>query len=343
MPVTFGLRLPPCEPARIIAAEAVFAEAAGFDCVWLPDSQMLWRDVWISLAAVALATTRVRIGTNVSNPLTRHPTVTANAITTLDELAAGRAMLGIGPGDSAVRVIGWQPATVAAMREAIQTIRGFGSGAWLEWGERRIRMKAAEGRRRAVPIYMAASGPRMLQLAGEVADGVMILAGIEAENLRYAIENIRIGAERAGRRIEDLDLILGAHTYVGEDWRQARRLARPYAAYFALRSPGALEAVGIPVPTPRQMPELYPDVNHCEDWDAAVRATDWVPDAVLEPFCEKYTLMGDAPTIIRKLEQVVGQGITHFYLLGFSSYHLPRDVAQTFARAVIPHFRAGAR
>lgn len=339
MAIAFGLRLPPCEPVRVMAAEAVMAERAGFDSVWIPDSQMLWREAWVTLSAVALATRTVQVGTNVTTPLTRHPTVTAAAITTLDELSGGRAVLGIGPGDSSVRVIGKKPATLDAMREAIATIRAFSSGQWVPWGERAIRMKAAEGRNRAVPIYMAASGPKMLQLAGEVADGVVLLAGIDAENLAYALGHVRQGAERAGRRLEDLDLVLGAHCYVGDDWREARKLARPYAAYFAMRSPEALRQVGIPVPEPRPMPDLYPDVNHAEDWDKAVALTDWVPDDVLAAFCEKYTLMGDAREIIRKLEAVVSRGIKQVYLLGFSSYRIPHDIAQAFARHVIPHFK----
>lgn len=340
MTVTFGLRLPPCEPVRVVTAAAVFAEHLGFDSVWIPDSQMQWRDVWVTLSAVAQATRRVRLGPNITTPLTRHPTVTAAAITTLDELSDGRAILGMGPGDSSVRVIGKSPAKVETMRRAIHAIRAFTSGQWVEWGHRRIRMKAAEGRERPVRIYMAASGPHMLQLAGEVADGVILLAGVDSDNLAYALGHVRAGAERTGRRMEDLELVLGAHCYVGDDWREARKLARPFAAYFAMRSPEALRQVGLPVPEPKPMPGLYPDVNHAEDWDKAVELTDWVPDEVLAHFCEKYTLMGDAREIIRKLERVINHGITHFYILGFSSYRLPHDIAETFAREIIPYFRS---
>ncbi|MBI4279724.1 MAG: LLM class flavin-dependent oxidoreductase, partial [Armatimonadetes bacterium] len=119
MTLRFGLRLPPCAPPQVIAAEAARAEQAGFDCAWIPDSQLLWRDVWVTLSAAALATSRIALGTNVTNPLTRHPTVTACAAASLDELSGGRAIVGIGPGESSVRVMGWNPAKVAAMKEAI--------------------------------------------------------------------------------------------------------------------------------------------------------------------------------------------------------------------------------
>jgi 5,10-methylenetetrahydromethanopterin reductase len=342
MSIKFGLRLPACEPARAIAKQAALAEAAGFDSVWVPDSQLLWRDAWITLSAVALATSKIGIGVGVTTPVTRHLTVTAGAITSLNELSDGRASLGIGQGDSSVRLIGLKPTKVAEMRDAIRTIRAFGAGQWVDFADRKLRMKSAEGRTAAAPIYLAATGPKMLQVAGEVADGAMLLAGVDRDNLDYAIGNVRTGAERAGRALGDLDLMLGAYTYAGADWREARRLARPYAALFAMHWPEALKAVGIRVPTPRPMPELYPDVNHCEDWDRAVALTDWVPDEVLDLFCSKYTLMGTAREIIAKLETVVSRGITHFYLLGFKSYELPTDVAQVFAKAVIPYFRSKA-
>jgi 5,10-methylenetetrahydromethanopterin reductase len=342
MSIKFGLRLPACEPVRAIAKQAALAEAAGFDSVWIPDSQLLWRDAWITLSAVALATSKVGIGIGVTTPETRHLTVTACAITSLNELSNGRAILGIGQGDSSVRLVGLKPTRVAEMREAIRTIRDFGAGKWVDFADRKLRMKSAEGLTAAAPIYLAATGPRMLQVAGELADGAMLLAGVDGDNLDYAIGNVRTGAQRAGRNLADLDLMLGAYCYVGTDWRQARRLARPYAALFARHWPEALRAVGIPVPPPRPMPELYPDVNHCEDWERAVAATDWVPDEVLDLFCSKYTLMGTARDLIPKLEAVVSRGITHFYLLGFKSYELPTDVAQLFAKEVIPYFRSTA-
>jgi len=340
MSIKFGLRLPPCEPVRAIAQQAAQAEAAGFDSVWIPDSQLLWRDAWVTLSAVALATSRITIGIGVTTPLTRHPTVTACAITSLNELAEGRAILGIGQGDSSVRLIGLRPSRLAEMRDAIRTIRGFGSGQWIDFASRKLRMKSAEGRSAAAPIYLSASGPKMMQVAGELADGAILLAGVDGDNLDYAIGNVRTGAERAGRKLGDLDLMLGAYCYVGADWRDARRLARPYAAVFAMHWPEALKAVGIPVPEPRPMPELYPDVNHCEDWDRAVALTDWVSDELLNLFCSKYTLMGTVPEIISKLELVISRGITHFYLLGFKSYELPTDVANLFAQQVIPYFRS---
>jgi len=340
MSIKFGLRLPACEPVRAIAKQAALAEAAGFDSIWIPDSQMLWRDAWVTLSAVALATTRVWIGIGVTTPVTRHLTVTASAITSLNELSNGRAILGIGQGDSSVRLIGLRPTRVAEMRDAIRTIRAFAAGEWIDFAGRKLRLKSAEGRSTSAPIYLAATGPRMLQVAGELADGVMLLAGVDRDNLDYVIGNVRTGADKAGRKLADLDLMLGAYCYVGNDWRAARRLARPYAALFALHYPDALRAVGIPVPEARPMPELYPDVNHCEDWERAVAATAWVPDEVLNLFCEKYTLMGSARELIAKLQNVISRGVTHFYLLGFKSYETPTDVARLFAEQVIPYFRS---
>jgi 5,10-methylenetetrahydromethanopterin reductase len=338
MRVKFGLRLPGCVPVKELARQAAHAEEAGFGSIWIPDSPLLWRDPWIALSAAAMATSRVTIGVGVTTPVTRHLTVTACSACTLDELAGGRTILGVGQGDSSVRLIGEKPTTVAEMRSAIGTLRSLSAGNSLAIGGRTIRMKSAENRNRALPIYLAATGPKMLQLAGEIADGVLLLTGLDSRSIGYALANIRAGAERAGRQVEDLEIILGCYCYVGEDWRGARKLARPYAALFSMYMPDALRAVGIPVPVPQPMPGLYPDVNHCEDWERAVSLTAWVPDETLEMFCAKYTLMGTAREIIPRIESVAEHGITHVYLIGFQSYELPERIANVFSQEVIPYF-----
>lgn len=339
MGIQFGLRLPACRPVSEVAEAAAVAERVGFDEIWVPDCALLWREVWVTLSAIALKTSKPRLGPCITTPVTRHPSVTAGAITSLDELSGGRAILGLGPGDASVSMVERSPARVQTMREAIQTIRSLSQGEWVQYGKRKVRMKSAESREGPIPIYMAASGPRMLELAGEVADGVILLAGIAAHNLDYALNHVRAGARRVGRGLEDLEVILGVHCYVGEDWRRAQKQARPFCAFFATHAPEALRAVGIPVPEPGPMPELYPDATHAEDWEKAVALTDWIPDETLKQFCAQYTLMGDGKEIVRKLEGVVSRGINHFFLLGFSSYELPMPIAETFAKTVFPHFK----
>ena len=200
-PVRFGVNYLPGSPAETLRwAEA--AEDAGFDIVGIADSQSVYRDVYMCLALCAAGTRRVRLGPRVINPLTRHPAVAAGAAATLAEMAPGRTMLGIGTGDSAVLNLGLTPSSRARLRAYVETVRELLETGRSVWEERPVRMTWGRGR---IPIYLAASGPRMLHLAGEIADGVIINTGLTPDIVRDSIAQVRAGAQAAGRRLEDVD------------------------------------------------------------------------------------------------------------------------------------------
>lgn len=146
------------------------AEAEGFDWLGVADSQSVFRELYVALTLAALHTKRMRVGPLVTNPLTRHLVVTASAIASVDELAGGRAVLGLGSGDSAIYTIGAPPATLAGLEDAIATLGRLTTGETVDRGGRPWRVHRAT---RRVPIYLAAEGPRTLELAGRVADGVI--------------------------------------------------------------------------------------------------------------------------------------------------------------------------
>ena len=201
-PVRFGVNYLPNAPHDTLRWAQV-AEDVGFDIVGIADSQSLYRDVYMCLALCAAKTSRVRLGPRVINPLTRHPAVAAGAAATLEEIAPGRTMLGIGTGDSAVLNVGLRPSTRAQLRAYVQTVRQLLEHGEAQWNGRPVRMTWG---RKKVPIYLAASGPKMLQLAGEIGDGVIINTGVTPEIVRDSIAQVRLGAERAGRCLEDVDM-----------------------------------------------------------------------------------------------------------------------------------------
>ena len=201
-PVRFGVNYL-AGPASETLRWAQVAEEVGFDIVGIADSQSVYRDVYMCLALCAAGTRRVRLGPRVINPLTRHPAVAAGAAATLAEMAPGRTMLGIGTGDSAVLNLGLTPSTRARLRAYVETVRELLETGRSQWEDRPVRMAWGRGR---VPVYLAASGPRMLQLAGEIADGVIINTGLTPDVIRASIAEVRAGAESAGRRLEDVDL-----------------------------------------------------------------------------------------------------------------------------------------
>ncbi|MBI3092280.1 MAG: LLM class flavin-dependent oxidoreductase [Candidatus Tectomicrobia bacterium] len=202
MDVKFGASFVPCQPDEL-ARLCVTAEDAGYDRLGLVDSQSIYRELWVSCTVAASHTTRIKVGPRVTNPITRHLSVTASAAATLEELAPGRIFLGLGSGDSALGNIGLRAASLSEMEEAIHAARALMTGSAAAYHGRSCAMPWS---RRAVPIYMSAHGPKSLRLAGRVADGVVIGTGLNREAVAYSLEMIQQGAEEGGRRLADLDL-----------------------------------------------------------------------------------------------------------------------------------------
>lgn len=339
---TFGLRIPPCRTALEVAAFVRRAEDAGFDIAWLPDSQFLWRDVWATLALSATKTSTIRLGTCVTNFETRHASVTAAAAGTLDELAPGRVILGIGTGDSSIKTLGLKPTSLARMREEIRISRALLGGEAVEFEGRSMQIEAASAGR--VPIYMAANAPKALALAGELCDGVILVAGVRPEVLRTALAHVAEGAERGGRSLDDLDVCVGVICHVTDDPHEAARIVRPYVVAMAQTGgQAALSELGIDIDPPAVVGGIYPDMSHAKDWDAASRASEeWVDDDLALRFADAYCLVGSAQHCAERLEEAAAAGGTSFYIRHVSSYTLPVEVLQAYGESVIPRFRTMA-
>jgi len=172
------------------------ADAAQFDLLTVGDSQSLWADPFVCLTVAAQATRGARLAVTVSNPKTRHPAVVASSLSALQQISGDRVCYGFSSGDSALRNIGVPPATVAEMEEFGRAVKGLCAGESVTYDgiEMEMRWEA-----RPTPIWLAAEGPRTQQLAGRIADGVVLSNALDAEVLRLARENIAIGAESVGR------------------------------------------------------------------------------------------------------------------------------------------------
>ena len=199
-----------CENARL-------AEEHGFDMVGVADSQSLFRELFVTLSVIGGATERVVIGTTVTNPSTRHPAVMASGLASIQEIAGGRASLGIATGDSAIYNLGERPRGLARLKEYIRAVRRLFAGEHTEFGGKPIHTRWIGGLDQPrVPIYIAAEGPKTLELAGEVADGVFCGMGFSPSVAKVTIDHIRTGAERAGRTLEEIDIWALGRVNVGE-------------------------------------------------------------------------------------------------------------------------------
>jgi len=194
-----------------IHKDAALAEERGFTHALLYDSQMLYGDVYSGLSVCATHTKKLKLGPGVTNPASRIAPTTASAIATVNLFAPGRAVLGIGTGNSTRRAMGMPATKLSELRECVEVCRGLLNGKQVLYreGDRRrmIQFLNPEGTintKDRVPIYVSGAGPKALELAGEIGDGV-ILWGISDEKLiKYHLEHVRRGAEKVGKKFEDL-------------------------------------------------------------------------------------------------------------------------------------------
>jgi 5,10-methylenetetrahydromethanopterin reductase len=209
----FGIMDVPREFATTVA-DMRLAEDLGFTWGGLIDSQSVYRELYVTAALCTQATKRILLGPTVTNPVTRHPSVTAAAMATLDEVTDGRAIPGMGPGDSAVLNVGERPARLADLRAYVEAVRALLSGQDVEYRGKRVHMSWT---RHTVPIFLTAGGPRTLGLAGEIADGVVIHLGLQPEILCDAVARVHAGASRAGRDPAAVELWALAPVRVSDD------------------------------------------------------------------------------------------------------------------------------
>jgi len=222
----FMMGLSPREPIVRFGDLAHAAEEAGFEAAWLADSQLYTKNVYVALALAAQRTHSITIGPGVTNPVTRDPTVTASALAALAEVSGERAQLGIGSGDAAVFPLGLRAARIDGLRRAILDIRAMSRGEPIERDGRRVEVLTGGT---TYPILLSASQPRMLRLAGEVADGVILMGAANPELTRWQLEHVAAGAAEAGRTLDDVTVDLWFTISLSEDRDRAIADVRPWA------------------------------------------------------------------------------------------------------------------
>ena len=224
----FGISIgvSPREPLLGVGDLAREIEQKGFEALWIIDFQIGMKDVYAAMNVAALNTERIHIGPGVTNLLTRHPTISANAISALDELSNGRAMLGLGAGWSAVLAAGRVPSKLADVRAGVETFRALFSGQPVELDGTRVQLATAH---RQIPVYVAAAQPGMLRMAGELADGVILMGAADPEFCRWQLDFIDEGIASAGRRREDVVVDLQVTMSIGDDRERALADVRAWA------------------------------------------------------------------------------------------------------------------
>ncbi|MEM2933945.1 MAG: 5,10-methylenetetrahydromethanopterin reductase [Methanocellales archaeon] len=246
----FGIEFVPSDPVLKLAYYTKLAEENNFGNVWITDHYNN-RDVYTTLTVLALNTNKIKLGTGVTNPYTRNVAIAASTIAALNEISGGRAILGIGPGDKATfdaMGIAWEkPLTmiqeyVTALRELLAGKKAAFQGQMVKLAGAKLAFSAGK-----IPIYLGAQGPKMLELAGKIADGVLINAS-HPKDFEVAIKNIRTGAAAAGRDMSSIDVAAYACFSCDKDANKAKEAAKMVVAFIVAGSPDTvLQRHNIPV------------------------------------------------------------------------------------------------
>jgi 5,10-methylenetetrahydromethanopterin reductase len=231
-----ALRVPVGRSLPEIAAFVARCEAAGLDGVGIHDHPSSGRDAYLALALAAQATHTLQLFPATSSPLVRHPLVLASLAHSLEEIAPGRTYLTVAPGFISTRSIGKPRAGIAFMREAVRDLRGLLAGEEVVFGATSARLRNWGAA--AIPVYLLAAGPRMIELAGEVADGAFLFVGLHPTAVQAAMRHLEIGARRAGRSLTGFSVVfvitlgLGSDAAAGAQWvRSWFAPGQPFLAY----------------------------------------------------------------------------------------------------------------
>lgn len=325
MALAFSVGIYQTAPVAEVIRLTRLAEELGFETVWLGDSQCLWREAYVTLGALAASTSRIRLGISVTNPVTRHLTVTASGILSVAELTDGRALLGIGRGETSVVLIGEKRATLAELAAAVRALRGLCAGQSVQLDGVETRLTYAESAPRTIPIYLPGLGPKMLRLAGELADGVLLTVGADPRYIRSGLEAIEDGTRAAGRLRGTVRVAARIPCSISDE-EDARRHVRSHVALAVLQTnkPFAFDdedllAIG-------RIRQAYDYRRHLS---IDAMHANLVPDALVD----KFALAGPPEECLERVRAIAACGIEELNVVLMSP--TPERLLRTFASRIM--------
>jgi probable F420-dependent oxidoreductase len=322
-----------CDPPAMGVVElAKQAEAAGFSHVWTFDSHVLWQEPFVIYSKILADTERVVVGPMVTNPGTRDWTVTASLFATLNEMYGNRTVCGIGRGDSAVRVLGSRPTTLAELRECVQVIRELGNGRAVRLRERDLQFAWAPQSR--LEVWVAAYGPKALALTGEVGDGY-ILQLADPDIAAWMIKAVRAAAERAGRDPAAIKFCVAAPAYVGaaDTLPHQREQTRWFGGMVGNHIADIVGRYGADGAVPTALTDYIKGrkgYDYAEHGRAGNTHTDFVPDEIVERFC----ILGPVEHHLKRLAELRELGVDQFAL--YLQHDAKESTLAAYGEHVIP-------
>lgn len=315
---------------------AGLAEKAGFSLLATGDSQSLWADPFVTLAAGASVTRSARLAVTVSNPRTRHPAVVASCLAALHDLTGGRVVYGIGSGDSALRNIGLPAGRVAEVGEFARAVKRLCAGQEITWqgAHAAVRWAAFD-----LPVFVAAEGPRMQHLAGQVADGVLLSNALDPAVLASARRQLAAGAESAGRSADEVEVwcmaaMCFAETEAAATWRLRALLAGTANHVYRFHTDGkdVPEELRGAIAT---LQERYDSRHHASPATGEHNARLVEELGLVEFLAARSVIAGPPERCAERIAELAALGVRN--VLVHHQANDPVEFMETFGAAVAPH------
>jgi probable F420-dependent oxidoreductase len=329
----FGITLKlDMSPERAVALTRQ-AEHAGFTYGWVFDSHILWLDPYPILTLMATNTERMRFGTCVTNPATRDPSVTASTLATLNIISGGRMDLGIGRGDSARRVLGKKPTTLATLEQSVRMIRDLAEGRATNYDNEQVRMPWVAEAGAKLPVWIAGYGPKVLNMAGRVADGV-ILQFADPHLIKWCVGFVHEGARQAGRDPSSIRVMAAAPVWVSDDLQKCREQVRWFPALVSNHVMDLINRYGVE----QLPPELTHYVTDRQGYDYQHHAevgssnAQFVSDSTVDSFC----IVGPVEEHRRRLRELAEIGVDQFNIYLMSGEE--EACLDVYGREIVPQF-----
>ncbi len=327
----FGIEFVPKEVYWKTTFYSMQAEKRGFDYVWITD-HFNNRNVYVSLALVAAYTDKIKFGPGVTNPYLVHPAITAQAVSSLNEIAPGRVVCGLGAGDKTtlkmLNIAMSKP--LSTIREAVKIIRRLSSGEKVTLDGDVFKISGAQFLFKpptSVPIFIGAQGPKMLALAAEIGDGVLINAS-HPSDVERAVKYVREGVAKAGKSLEELTISAYTSFSIADSIEKAVKAVIPVVAYIVAGCPEAvLERHGLNLEDASRIREAIVQA----DWKGAF-------SKVTNDMIEAFSICGTPETVVEKVSQLVRTGVTQV-VVGSPIGPNVRKSIDMIAEKVFPHFQ----
>jgi probable F420-dependent oxidoreductase len=326
-----GVTVLPDPPYQRLVDLIGMAEERGFETGWTYDSPILWQEPYPLLTLMVQRTTSMRLGLCVTNPVTREPAVTASAYATLQDISGGRMLMGMGRGDSAVRVMGRKPTPIAQFERRLAMIKEFTNGRPVEWEGTPIQLKWAGGLPE-VPLYVAAYGPRALGVAGRVADGVIIQLA-DPEIIQWTMATARAAAEEAGRDPAALKCLVCAPSKVSDDLAAARDEVRWFPAMVGNHVADIVRVHGEGGNVPRALTD-YIRGRDQYDYKDHSRVGAAHGSYVTDEICDRFCVIGSSAQVVDKLRELESIGVDDWIV--YLMTHEQEETLDAYGRDVIP-------